>query len=203
MIVKLACGTVFHSVCPVWLSSAAPEYFTFSYCAWLWNWLITCLTNYCVAHCLQTWWSLWWPVWWSSWWLQTQRWWWQTQACHWVWVTWLLWVLLLEHLVFMCSGVIPELIFMFSFPLFFLHLVEWFSPRLNPLTPEFVLWNCKRFHVHREKIPIRFPLQPEPRNRLIINSWPHLSVLHLFLSFVFVLLRDVNGLFLCRPKKCL
>ena len=42
MIVKLACGTVFHSVCQVWLSSGPPEYFTFSYCAWLWN---------CV-HCL-------------------------------------------------------------------------------------------------------------------------------------------------------
>ena len=27
-------------VCQVWLSSAWPECFTFSYCAWLWNWLI-------------------------------------------------------------------------------------------------------------------------------------------------------------------
>ena len=32
--------TVFHSVCQVWLSSGPPESFTFSYCAWLWNWLI-------------------------------------------------------------------------------------------------------------------------------------------------------------------
>ena len=39
MIVKLACGTVFHSVCQVWLSSGPPECFTFSYCTWLWNYL--------------------------------------------------------------------------------------------------------------------------------------------------------------------
>ena len=26
-----------HSVCHVWLSSGPPEYFTFSYCTWLWN----------------------------------------------------------------------------------------------------------------------------------------------------------------------
>ena len=30
----LANGAVFHSVC-------SPEFFTFSYCAWLWNWLTT------------------------------------------------------------------------------------------------------------------------------------------------------------------
>ena len=29
-----------HSVCQVWLSSGFPELFTFSYCAWLWNWCI-------------------------------------------------------------------------------------------------------------------------------------------------------------------
>ena len=40
MIVKLACGTVFHCVCQVWFSSCSPELFTFSYCAWLWNWLV-------------------------------------------------------------------------------------------------------------------------------------------------------------------
>ena len=33
-------GAVFHSVCQVWLPSGPPEFFTFSYCAWLWNWLI-------------------------------------------------------------------------------------------------------------------------------------------------------------------
>ena len=27
-------------VCQVWLSSGPPEFSTFSYCAWLWNWLI-------------------------------------------------------------------------------------------------------------------------------------------------------------------
>ena len=31
----LASGAVFHSVCQVWLSSGLPEFFTFSYCAWL------------------------------------------------------------------------------------------------------------------------------------------------------------------------
>ena len=34
----LACGAVFHSVCQVWLSSGPPEFFSLSYCAWLWNW---------------------------------------------------------------------------------------------------------------------------------------------------------------------
>ena len=32
------CGQQF--VCQVWLSSGPPEFFTFSYCAWVWNWLI-------------------------------------------------------------------------------------------------------------------------------------------------------------------
>ena len=36
----LASGAVFHSVCQVWLSRGPPEYFTFSFCAWLWNWLV-------------------------------------------------------------------------------------------------------------------------------------------------------------------
>ena len=36
----LANGAVFHSVCQVWLSSGPPEIVTFSYCTWLWNWLI-------------------------------------------------------------------------------------------------------------------------------------------------------------------
>ena len=27
-------------VCQVWLSSGPPEFFTSSYCAWLWNWLV-------------------------------------------------------------------------------------------------------------------------------------------------------------------
>ena len=36
----LANGAVFHSVCQVWSSSGPPEFFTFSDCAWLWNWLI-------------------------------------------------------------------------------------------------------------------------------------------------------------------
>ena len=35
----VANGAVFHSVCQVWLSRGPSEYFTFSYCAWLWNWL--------------------------------------------------------------------------------------------------------------------------------------------------------------------
>ena len=34
----LASGAVFHSVCQVWFSSGPPEFFSFSYCAWLWNW---------------------------------------------------------------------------------------------------------------------------------------------------------------------
>ena len=29
-----------YSACPVWLSSGPLEFFTFSYCAWPWNWLI-------------------------------------------------------------------------------------------------------------------------------------------------------------------
>ena len=33
----LANGTIFHSVCQVWLSSGPPGFYTFSYCAWLWN----------------------------------------------------------------------------------------------------------------------------------------------------------------------
>ena len=37
----LANGTVFHSVCQVWLSSGPPEFVTFSYCAWSWNRLIS------------------------------------------------------------------------------------------------------------------------------------------------------------------
>ena len=32
-------GAVFHSVGQLWLSSGLPECFTFSNCAWLWNWL--------------------------------------------------------------------------------------------------------------------------------------------------------------------
>ena len=36
----LSNGAVLHSVCQVWLSSGPPEYSTFTYCAWLWNWLI-------------------------------------------------------------------------------------------------------------------------------------------------------------------
>ena len=40
MTVKLASGAVLHSACPVWLSSGPLEFFTFSYCAWPWNWLI-------------------------------------------------------------------------------------------------------------------------------------------------------------------
>ena len=36
----LTSGAVFHSVCQVWLFSGPPEFFTFSYCAWLWNWLV-------------------------------------------------------------------------------------------------------------------------------------------------------------------
>ena len=39
----LVSGTVFHSLCQVWLSSIPPEIFTFSYCAWLWNWAILLL----------------------------------------------------------------------------------------------------------------------------------------------------------------
>ena len=35
-----ASGAVFHAICKVWLTSGPPEYFTFTYCAWLWNWLI-------------------------------------------------------------------------------------------------------------------------------------------------------------------
>ena len=43
----LANGAVFHSVCQVWLSSDPPECFTFSYCAWLWNWFIVShMTSY-------------------------------------------------------------------------------------------------------------------------------------------------------------
>ena len=40
MIVKLSYGTVFHSVCQVWLSSGLPVFVIFSYCAWLWNCLM-------------------------------------------------------------------------------------------------------------------------------------------------------------------
>ena len=36
----LASGTVFHSVCLVWLSSGPPEVVTFIYYALLWNWFI-------------------------------------------------------------------------------------------------------------------------------------------------------------------
>ena len=36
----LASVEVFHSVCQVLLSSGAPDFFTFGYCAWLWNWLL-------------------------------------------------------------------------------------------------------------------------------------------------------------------
>ena len=32
-------------VCEVWLSSGVPEFFTFSYCAWLWIWLIGFCNN--------------------------------------------------------------------------------------------------------------------------------------------------------------
>ena len=39
-IVKLTYGAVFHSVCQVWLSSGPPEFLTFSYYPWLWNWLV-------------------------------------------------------------------------------------------------------------------------------------------------------------------
>ena len=39
---KLDCpvanGAVFYSVCQAWLSSGPPECFTFSDCAWSWNW---------------------------------------------------------------------------------------------------------------------------------------------------------------------
>ena len=35
--------TAFHSVYQVWFSSGPPDFFTFSYCAWLWNWLILLL----------------------------------------------------------------------------------------------------------------------------------------------------------------
>ena len=35
---KFRCSQPF--VCQVWLSSDWPEVFTFSYCAWLWKWLI-------------------------------------------------------------------------------------------------------------------------------------------------------------------
>ena len=35
---QFCCGQPF--VCQVWLCSASPEFFTFSYCAWLWNWIV-------------------------------------------------------------------------------------------------------------------------------------------------------------------
>ena len=35
---SFCCGQLF--VCRVWFSSGPPEFSTFSYCAWLWNWLI-------------------------------------------------------------------------------------------------------------------------------------------------------------------
>ena len=43
----LANGAVFHFVCHVWLSSGPPEYFTFSYCAWLWNGLSQTIAGNC------------------------------------------------------------------------------------------------------------------------------------------------------------
>ena len=51
MIVKLACGIVFHSVCPVWLSSGPPESFPFCDCTWLWNWLIVISTPHTSTSC--------------------------------------------------------------------------------------------------------------------------------------------------------
>ena len=45
-------GAVFHSVCQVWLSSGPPEFVTFSYCAWLRNWLVKVAEQDCVYVCV-------------------------------------------------------------------------------------------------------------------------------------------------------
>ena len=49
----LASGAVFHSVCQVWLPSGLPEFFTFSYCTWLWYWLIAEKIYFCPPQSAQ------------------------------------------------------------------------------------------------------------------------------------------------------